>query len=57
MMASPESRVNFPMAEALAFGTLALHRGARPPGADEAAYQPETGLNEGAYSVRSLTSR
>ena len=57
MTASPESRVNFPMAEALAFGTLALHRGVRPPGANEVAYQPETGLNEGAYSVGSPTSQ
>jgi len=51
MMASPDSRVNFPMAEALAFGTLALHRGVRPSGVEEVASQPEVGLNEGAYSV------
>ena len=53
MVEEEASRVSFAMAEALAFGTLALHRGLRPPGADEAAYQPADGLNRGAYSVRS----
>lgn len=33
MVEGRDSRVDFGMAEALAFGTLALHRGVRPPGA------------------------
>lgn len=31
MVESPDSRVDFAFAEALAFGTLALQRGFRPP--------------------------
>ena len=31
-MANRSSRVDWAMAEALAFGTLMLHRGVRPPG-------------------------
>ena len=57
MVEGEASRVNFAMAEALAFGTLALHRGLRPPGADEAAYPPADGLNRGAYSVRCTGDR
>jgi hypothetical protein len=33
MVEDRESRVDFGMGEALAFGTLALHRGVRPPAA------------------------
>ncbi|CAL5220687.1 g2736 [Coccomyxa viridis] len=68
MVEGREGRVDFGMAEALAHGTLALHRGVRPPQAPQAArqasagkdqhsaMQPEedavSGLNFGAYSVR-----
>ena len=43
MVESPDSRVDFAFAEALAFGTLALHRGFRPPAApgSEAATSAE----------------
>lgn len=37
MVRSPDSRVNWAMAEALAFGTLMLHRGLLPPGYPTAA--------------------
>ena len=47
MVKDKKSRVDFGMAEALAFGTLALHRGVRPPGAaagghDSHDWQPST---------------
>ena len=42
-MEGPESRVDFGMAEALAFGALALHRGARPPHALRVAQQAPAG--------------
>ena len=56
MLCDPDSRVNFPMAEALAFGTLALHRGVFPAGPAVEKYEgssskPDVGLNKGAYSV------
>ena len=57
MVADEDARVDFGMAEALAFGTLALHRGVRPPGseqapADASAADASLGLNFGAYAVR-----
>jgi hypothetical protein len=36
MVEDKNGRVDFGMAEALAFGTLALHRGVRPPSTDPA---------------------
>ncbi len=47
MVENKNSRVDFGMAEALAFGTLALHRGVRPPAAsagghDSHDWQPST---------------
>ncbi|BDA49631.1 probable 2-oxoglutarate dehydrogenase E1 component [Coccomyxa sp. Obi] len=47
MVENKNSRVDFGMAEALAFGTLALHRGVRPPGTsagglDSHDWQPST---------------
>lgn len=50
-MQEDSSRVSFAMAEALAFGSLALHRDFRPPNADQSEYEPIEGLNIGAYSV------
>jgi hypothetical protein len=55
MVDSAESRVSFPMAEALAFGTLALRR--IPPGASGTPLELRSsaamaGLNQGSYSVR-----
>lgn len=58
MVAGPDSRVDFAMAEALAFGTLLLHQGVTPPGValepgvQEAYFDPTLGLNKGHYSVR-----
>jgi 2-oxoglutarate dehydrogenase E1 component len=61
MLEADDSRVSFPMAEALAFGTLALRRGGpRDPGgptAEERAVEKEgrgalAGLNLGSYAVR-----
>ena len=43
MVEDRESRVDFGMAEALAFGTLALHRGVRPPQALQGAQQASAG--------------
>ena len=43
------------MAEALAFGTLALRRGVKPAGISSADYfstDPSLGLNRGHYAVR-----
>ena len=44
-MEGSESRVDFGMAEALAFGALALHRGARPPRALAVAQQAAAGAD------------
>lgn len=57
MVEDGDSRVNFPMAEALAFGTLALHRGVQLPGCSPdinkaAKNKAAEGLNRGAYGVR-----
>lgn len=58
MVAGPESRVDFAMAETLAFGTLLLHQGVAPPGVtldpsvQEAYFDPALGLNKGHYPVR-----
>lgn len=56
MVNGSESRVDFAMAEALAFGTLLLHQGVAPPGVtlgqQEAYFDPALGLNKGHYSVR-----
>jgi 2-oxoglutarate dehydrogenase E1 component len=62
MVHDEDARVDFGMAEALAFGTLALHRGVRPPGSEPAlqaaaeapspAADASLGLNFGSYSVR-----
>ncbi len=47
MVEDKDSRVDFGMAEALAFGTLALHRGVRPPQAPQNACQsPGTSLEQ-----------
>ena len=49
------SRVDFAMAESLAFGTLALRRGVRPAGVTPSDYfstDPSLGLNRGHYAVR-----
>ena len=43
MVEDKEGRVDFGMAEALAFGSLALHRGVRPPHAMLVAQQKSTG--------------
>lgn len=57
-MAGPDSRVDFGMAETLAFGTLLLHQGVSPPGValdaglQEAYFDPALGLNKGHYPVR-----
>ena len=56
MMEDGDSRVNFPMAEALAFGTLALHRGVQLPGCGPdinkaSEKKAAAGLNRGAYGV------
>ena len=61
MVENGDSRVNFPMAEALAFGTLALHRGVQLPGCSPhinkaAKKKAAEGLNRGAYGVGSLAS-
>ena len=47
-MKSSASRVSFAMAESLAFGTLAIHRGIGSRGVDQQAAE---GLNQGAYGV------
>lgn len=52
MVKNETGRVSFALAEALAFGTLALHRDFRPPNAKQKDYEPIGGLNTGAYSVR-----
>lgn len=58
MVESAFGRVDFAMAEALAFGALALHRHAGPAdvlGKDQPAASlddPQAGLNEGAYAIR-----
>lgn len=60
-MESAAARVDFATAEALAFGTLMLHRGAAPAGSAAAAAGPEAnggadaaaaGLNFGHYGER-----
>ena len=43
MVEDREGRVDFGMAEALAYGTLALHRGVRPPHALPAGQQASAG--------------
>ena len=45
MVEGPDSRVDFGMAEALAFGTLALHKGVRPPQALAVAQQASAGAD------------
>ena len=55
MCKNDSSRVDFAMAEALAFGTLALRRGVRPAGVNPLDYDstdPSLGLNRGHYAVR-----
>ena len=55
MCKDESSRVDFAMAEALAFGTLALRRGVRPAGVNPSDYDstdPSLGLNRGHYAVR-----
>ena len=55
MCKDESSRVDFAMAEALAFGTLALRRGVRPTGvtpSDYSSMDPSLGLNRGHYAVR-----
>lgn len=55
MCKDESSRVDFGMAEALAYGTLALRRGVKPAGVDSADYNstdPSLGLNRGHYAVR-----
>ena len=55
MCQNESSRVDFAMAEALAFGTLALRRGVRPAGVTPSDYfsaDPSLGLNRGHYAVR-----
>ena len=55
MCKDESSRVDFAMAEALAFGTLALRRGVRPAGVTPSDYfstDPSLGLNRGHYAVR-----
>ncbi|DBA67070.1 hypothetical protein WJX79_005030 [Trebouxia sp. C0005] len=55
MCKDDSSRVDFAMAEALAFGTLALRRGVRPAGvtpSDFFSMDPSLGLNRGHYAVR-----
>lgn len=54
-MENNESRVNFPMAEALAFGSLALHKGVQIPGASCDINKATEGLNKGAYAVSCFT--
>lgn len=59
MVKDEASRVDFGMAEALAFGTLALHRGVRPqdtdPGSDD---QPqEVVVHPGGSRHQTLTSK
>ncbi len=46
MVEGREGRVDFGMAEALAHGTLALHRGVRPPQAPQAARQASAGKDQ-----------
>lgn len=53
MLETPESRVNWSMAEGLALGTLALHRGVQlDPKAEQDSTDPSLGLNKGHYHVR-----
>ena len=55
MIRTPGSRVDYAMAEALAFGCLALKQGAHPPnslGPLESSAGPASGLNRGQYAVR-----
>jgi len=59
MVEGPESRVDWAMAEALAFGTLSLRRGVFPPQwkdmspEDKEKYKdPTLGLNKGHYEIR-----
>ena len=55
MCQDESSRVDFAMAEALAFGTLALRRGLRHTGVTPSDYfstDPSLGLNRGHYAVR-----
>lgn len=55
MCQDESSRVDFAMAETLAFGTLALRRGVRPTGVSPSDYfstDPSLGLNRGHYAVR-----
>ena len=61
MVGDREGRVDFGMAEALAFGTLALHRGVRPPQALQSVQQasadqsPRTAAQRGAPGAISHT--
>ena len=63
MIEHPDSRVDFAMGEALAFGALALHRGAGPALPDDesslqrsngllAKDDASKGLNRGSYAIR-----
>lgn len=52
MVESPSSRVNWGMAEALAFGTLVLHRERNHPNDGVNYDDPMLGLNKGHYHVR-----
>ncbi|CAG9461158.1 unnamed protein product [Pedinophyceae sp. YPF-701] len=54
MIEGDKQRIDWGMAEALAFGTLALHRGVLPPGVagDDQYFEPSLGLNKGHYKVR-----
>ena len=62
-MDSPDSRVDFAFAEALAFGTLALHRGFRPPSvpgseaAPPAEEHPQARLELAAAATERCRSR
>ena len=54
MVEDRESRVDFGMAEALAFGTLALHRGVRPPQAPQGAQQASAGEDPRSSAQRGM---
>lgn len=55
-MEDKDCRVNFAMAEALAFGSLALHRTDKTPGNSDNRDKAAQGLNKGAYAVRYTSS-
>ena len=55
MVENKECRVNFAMAEALAFGTLALHRGEESSGGEGDQVSAAEGLNRGAYAVSHIS--